>query len=89
MMAPACDESKPGQASNSEPSPEETKAGDDDADKAIEAQGLPEVPQPSAAEVARHQLTHLSYSRWCKWCVAARLRNSQRLRCILSQDPRH
>ena len=40
------------------------------------ASGLPEVPDPpSAAEYARHCLTHLPYRRWCKWCVMARMRN--------------
>ena len=37
--------------------------------------GLPDVPEPSAGEVARHNLTHLPYRKWCKWCVAARRSN--------------
>ena len=41
----------------------------------MEARGLPEVCQPTAEEVAKHNLTHLPYKRWCKWCVAARMLN--------------
>ena len=33
---------------------------------------LTDVKQPSPAEVATHNLTHLPYRRWCKWCVMAR-----------------
>ena len=43
--------------------------------KAKVAKGLPDVYEPTPAEVARHCLTHLPYKRWCKWCVAARMRN--------------
>ena len=31
------------------------------------AKPLPEVKEPSAAEVANHCLTHLPYRRWCRW----------------------
>ena len=48
--------------------------GDDDS-MAVAAKGLPDVDQPTPAEVAQHCLTHLPYRRWCKWCVAARMRN--------------
>ena len=43
---------------------------------ALEATGLPEVCQPTAAEIAKHSLTHLPYKRWCKFCVAARMLNA-------------
>ena len=36
---------------------------------------LADVKVPTAAEVARHNLTHLPYRRWCIWCVAARRGN--------------
>ena len=39
---------------------------------AREAVPLPDVPEPSAEEVAKHSLTHLPYRRWCRWCVMAR-----------------
>ena len=39
------------------------------------AKPLPEVPEPSPDEVARHMLTHLPFRRWCKWCVMARKLN--------------
>ena len=43
-----------------------------------EAVALPEVPDPpSAAEYAKHCLTHLPYRRWCRWCVVARMANSR------------
>ena len=41
-------------------------------DRAREPVPLPDVPEPSAEEVARHCLTHLPYKRWCRWCVMAR-----------------
>ena len=46
-------------------------------DQALRANGLPEVCQPTASEIAQHSLTHLPYRRWCKWCVAARMTNTQ------------
>ena len=77
MLAPACTE--PGHADQSvvvEPhAPGKDAVQGDDDSQALDAKGLPEVPQPSAAEVARHSLTHLPYRRWCKWCVAARMLN--------------
>ena len=41
-----------------------------------EAKPLPDVPEPPAAEVARHRLTHVPYKRWCKYCVMARMLNT-------------
>ena len=41
---------------------------------------LPEVKPPSAAEEARHRLTHIPYRRWCRWCVQARMRNISHFR---------
>ena len=37
--------------------------------------GRPEPREPSAAEVARHNLTHMPYRSWCPHCVAARRAN--------------
>ena len=77
MLAPACKE--PGHVNQSadEPAvPEDVAVQGDNNGQALDAKGLPEVPQPSAAEVARHSLTHLPYRRWCKWCVAARMLSS-------------
>ena len=34
--------------------------------------GAPEPPQPSKAEVARQNLTHINYRTWCPHCVMAR-----------------
>ena len=36
---------------------------------------LADVKVPSPAEVAKHNLTHLPYKRWCRFCVAARCPN--------------
>ena len=50
-------------------------SGRDGAGNIVQAQrprDLPEVYVPSPAEVARHNLTHLPYRRWCKICVACR-----------------
>ena len=41
---------------------------------------LTDVKVPSPAEVARHNLTHLPYKRWCKFCVAARCPNVPHVR---------
>ena len=48
----------------------------DDGNAAIVAQGLPEPRQPTKAEVARHNLTHLPYRSWCPHCLAARRPNA-------------
>ena len=52
------------------------------ADEGIarEAEGLVDVAEPSPAEVALHNLTHLPYKRWCRWCVAARRANAPHTR---------
>ena len=42
---------------------------------AQEPKPLPDVKMPSAAEIARHSLTHIPYRRWCRWCVMARMPN--------------
>ena len=44
----------------------------DDREVAREAVPIPDVPEPSPQEVARHCLTHLPFRRWCRWCVMAR-----------------
>ena len=38
--------------------------------------GVPEPPQPSRTEVARHNLTHVNYRSWCPHCVAGRRSNN-------------
>ena len=38
---------------------------------------VPEPHQPSRAEVARHNLTHLTYRPWCPHCLAGRRPNTQ------------
>ena len=40
---------------------------------------LPDVKPRTAAEVALHNLTHLPYRKWCRWCVAARRPNTPHL----------
>ena len=56
------------------------EAEDDvDADDGTETQaaiGMPEPPQPSREEVARHNLTHAKYRPWCPHCVFGRRNNS-------------
>ena len=41
---------------------------------------MPEIKPPTAAEEARHRLTHLPYRRWCRFCVMARMRNQGHFR---------
>ena len=46
--------------------------GDDDAEAEEEhvvAEGLRDPGQPSPAERAEHDLTHIPYRPWCKHCV--------------------
>ena len=38
--------------------------------------GIPAPPQPSKAEVARHNLTHINYRSWCPHCVFGRRNNT-------------
>lgn len=40
------------------------------------AEALPEPIVPTRAEVEAHNVTHLPYRSWCKWCVMARRRNT-------------
>ena len=50
-----------------------------DVDDGVEAQmprGIPSPPEPSAAEVARHNLTHFPYRSWCPHCLACRRPNA-------------
>ena len=50
-------------------------SGNDAKGNALQVQrprNLPEVYLPTAAEVDRHNLLHLHYTRWCKICVACR-----------------
>ena len=35
----------------------------------------PRPAQPSKEEVANHDLSHVVYRNWCKWCMAARARD--------------
>ena len=65
--------------------------GDDDAEAEEEhvvAEGLRDPGQPSPAERAEHDLTHIPYRPWCKHCVRgkAKGRQSRRLRDGQSQS---
>ena len=42
--------------------------------------GRPEPKEPTAVEVARHNLTHMPYRSWCPHCVAARRTNDPHAR---------
>ena len=55
------------------PPPPDVPAGEERVRK---AKPLPEVKPPTAAEEARHRLTHIPYRRWCRWCVMARMLNT-------------
>ena len=67
---------------DNEPAAREALRGDaeivnsEDGNASIVAQGLPEPRQPTKAEVARHNLTHLPYRSWCPHCLAARRPNA-------------
>ena len=51
-----------------------------DGSEAIAARGIPAPNEPSAAEVARHNLTHHPYRSWCPHCLASRRPNSHHRR---------
>ena len=70
---PGVDEQRDNPASKS--STAQAQVEEHSGEAALEAEGLPEVCKPTAAEVAKHNLTHLPYRRWCKWCVRARMMN--------------
>ena len=38
--------------------------------------GIPAPPQPSKAEIERHNLTHINYRSWCPHCVFGRRNNT-------------
>ena len=44
--------------------------------EAIVAKAYPAPKFPSAEEVEAHNLTHLPYRSWCKWCVMSRRPNA-------------
>ena len=48
---------------------------DGDDVRAQRPRALPGVPVPSAAEVARHNLTHIPLRSWCRICVMCRRHN--------------
>ena len=50
---------------------------EEDASVIQPGEGMPEPYVPTSAQVAQHNLTHLPYRSWCKWCVMARRPNSQ------------
>ena len=56
--------------------PNEDKVEADDGNAFREPRGSPAPRQPTPAEVARHNLTHLPYRNWCPHCVACRRANA-------------
>ena len=38
---------------------------------------VPDVPQPTAEQVAEHSATHLPYAPWCAFCVAHKARDAK------------
>ena len=45
------------------------------------AEPMPVPKEPTAAERARHMITHLPYRAWCPYCVGGRRPNTQHRRC--------
>ena len=43
--------------------------------KAVEPRAQKEIQEPSPEEKASHQLTHLPFKAWCRWCQAGRGRD--------------
>ena len=54
--------------------------GRDLADKVHLPKTFADVKGPSAEEIARHNLTHLPYRSWCRWCVLSRKPNPKHVR---------
>ena len=51
-----------------------------DGEVVREAQGVPAPKQPTKAQIALHNLTHLPYRSWCPHCLAARRPNASHRR---------
>ena len=47
-----------------------------DDDDAQMVRGIPPPPEPSPAEVAKHNINHFPYRSWCRHCLAGRRPNS-------------
>ena len=52
----------------------------DDGKVCQQADALPEPVVPTKAEIEAHNVTHLPYRSWCRWCVMARRRASPHTR---------
>ena len=48
----------------------------EDGEEVQMPRGIPPPPEPTAAEIARHNLTHYPYRSWCPHCLASRRPNS-------------
>ena len=53
---------------------------DEDGDAVQVPRGMPSPPEPTADEIARHNLTHFPYRAWCPHCLACRRPNTQHRR---------
>ena len=49
---------------------------------ALQARALPSPKQPTPAQIALHNLTHLPYADWCWICVASRRPNHHHRLCL-------
>ena len=47
-----------------------------DEEEAQMPRGLPAPPEPSTADIAKHNLTHFPYRSWCPHCVSCRRPNA-------------
>jgi len=50
-------------------------AGIEESEEAATADGVTKPPEPTEAEIADHERTHLLFRSWCKHCVAGRGRS--------------
>ena len=59
---------------------------DDEGVAAQMPRGIPDTPEPSADEIARHNLKHFPYRAWCPHCLACRRPNTQHRRSRRSSN---
>ena len=56
---------------------DQEEVDEEEEDEAVAASGLRDPGQPSPAERAEHNLTHIPYRAWCAHCVRGKARGRQ------------
>ncbi len=56
---------------------EEEEDGENESEEARRAKPYNNPKNPTKAEVMKHELTHLPFRNWCRFCVRGKSSNSQ------------